>query len=152
MFSILLRLNLIILATVIALFRYLPNQKRFSARFVDIFSNLESITSLFLKTLFPVNSSFLHRIHKSLIYIIEELLSDLNDLPNNIKNSHLSSFEEPIFKCYSMLKLSNAKRLLDIKEDEFIYKELDEFLAQISDNLAQTSEELTKTYFSHNNE
>ena len=89
---------------------------------------------------------------KSLIYIIEELLSDLNDLPNNIKNSHLSSFEEPIFKCYSMLKLSNAKRLLDIKEDEFIYKELDEFLAQISDNLAQTSEELTKTYFSHNNE
>ena len=87
-----------------------------------------------------------------LIYIIEELLSDLNDLPNNIKNSHLSSFEEPIFKCYSMLKLSNAKRLLDIKEDEFIYKELDEFLAQISDNLAQTSEELTKTYFSHNNE
>ena len=89
---------------------------------------------------------------KSLIYIIEELLSNLKDLPNNIKNSHLSSFEEPIFKSYSMLKLSNAKRLLDIKEDEFIYKELDEFLAQISDNLAQTSEELTKTYFSHNNE
>ena len=95
---------------------------------------------------------FNNKYPKSLIYIIEELLSDLNDLPNNIKNSHLSSFEEPIFKCYSMLKLSNAKRLLDIKEDEFIYKELDEFLAQISDNLAQTSEELTKTYFSHNNE
>lgn len=49
-------------------------------------------------------------------------------------------------------KTIKCKRLLDIKEDEFIYKELDEFLAQISDNLAQTSEELTKTYFSHNNE
>ena len=89
---------------------------------------------------------------KSLIYIIEELLSNLKDLPNNIKNSHLSSFEEPIFKSYSMLKLSSAKKLLDIEEDEFIYKELDEFLAEISNNLAQTSEELTKTYFSHNNE
>jgi uncharacterized circularly permuted ATP-grasp superfamily protein/uncharacterized alpha-E superfamily protein len=89
---------------------------------------------------------------KSLIYIIEELLSNLKDLPNNIKNSHLSSFEEPIFRSYSMLKLSNAKKLLYLKEDEFIYKELDEFLAQISNNLAETSEELTKTYFSHNNE
>ena len=89
---------------------------------------------------------------KSLIYIIEELLSNLKDLPNDVKNSHLSTFEEPIFKSYSMLKLSSTKKLLEIHDDEFTYKKLDDFLAEISNNLAQTSEELTKTYFSHYNE
>ena len=89
---------------------------------------------------------------KSLIYLIEELLSNLKDLPKEIKNSHLSTFEEPIFKSYSMLKLSNTKKLLEKPEDEFTYKKLDDFLAEISNNLAQTSEELTKTYFSHYNE
>lgn len=51
-----------------------------------------------------------------------------------------------------MLRLSNAKKLLETKEEDFIYLELDTFLAQISDFLTQTSEELTKTYFSHYNE
>ena len=51
-----------------------------------------------------------------------------------------------------MLKLSNTKKLLEIQDDEFTYKKLDDFLAEISNNLAQTSEELTKTYFSHYNE
>jgi uncharacterized circularly permuted ATP-grasp superfamily protein/uncharacterized alpha-E superfamily protein len=89
---------------------------------------------------------------KSLIYIIEELLSNLKELPRDAKSSHLSSFEEPIFKSYSMLKLSTTKKLLETPDDEFIYKELDNFLSKISDHLAQTSEELTKTYFSHYDE
>uniref|UniRef100_UPI0040473CF0 circularly permuted type 2 ATP-grasp protein n=1 Tax=Aliarcobacter sp. TaxID=2321116 RepID=UPI0040473CF0 len=89
---------------------------------------------------------------KSLIYILEELLSNLKDLPKDIKSSHLTNFEEPIFKSYSMLKLSKTKKLLTLEKDEFVYKELDNFLSEISNNLAQTSEELTKTYFSHYNE
>jgi uncharacterized alpha-E superfamily protein len=51
-----------------------------------------------------------------------------------------------------MLKLTNVKKLLETQEEDFVYLELDKFLAQISDLLAQTSEELTKTYFSHYNE
>jgi uncharacterized circularly permuted ATP-grasp superfamily protein/uncharacterized alpha-E superfamily protein len=89
---------------------------------------------------------------KSLIYILEELLSDLKDLPRDVKSSHLSNFEEPIFKSYSMLKLTSTEKLLVLEEDEIIYKDLDKFLSQISDYLAQTSEELTKTYFSHYSE
>lgn len=89
---------------------------------------------------------------KSLIYILEELLSNLKDLPRDVKSSHLSTFEEPIFKSYSMLKLSSTEKLLILEGDEVIYKNLDKFLSQISDYLAQASEELTKTYFSHYNE
>ncbi|AXX91016.1 hypothetical protein CKA55_02350 [Arcobacter suis] len=89
---------------------------------------------------------------KSLIYIINQLLADLKELPKNIDNSHLSSFEEPVFKVFSMITLTNTKKLLETPEDEYVYKELDEFLSILSDLLTQTSEELTKTYFSHYNE
>ena len=90
---------------------------------------------------------------KSLIYIITQLLSDLKELPKNINNnSHLSNFEEPVFKVFSMITLTSTQKLLEIPEDEYVYKELDEFLSILSGLLTQTSEELTKTYFSHYNE
>ncbi|AXX96420.1 circularly permuted type 2 ATP-grasp protein [Arcobacter ellisii] len=89
---------------------------------------------------------------KSLIYIITQLLEDLKELPKNSHSSRLSNFEEPVFKAFSMITLANSNKLLEIKEDEFIYKELENFLSIISDLLSKTSEELTKTYFSHYNE
>lgn len=89
---------------------------------------------------------------KSLIYIIKELLENLKELPKNIDNSGLSNFEEPIFKVFSMITLTNSDKLLETKQDEYIYKELESFLSTISDLLSNTSEELTKTYFSHYNE
>ncbi|MDD3007273.1 MAG: circularly permuted type 2 ATP-grasp protein [Arcobacter sp.] len=89
---------------------------------------------------------------KSLIYIITQLLEDLKELPKNGHSSRLSNFEEPVFKAFSMITLANSNKLLEIKEDEFIYKELENFLSIISDLLSKTSEELTKTYFSHYNE
>ncbi|PLY10685.1 MAG: hypothetical protein C0626_03340 [Arcobacter sp.] len=89
---------------------------------------------------------------KSLIYIINDLLEDLKELPYINKDTHLSDFEAPIFKIYSMLKLSNAQGLLKSKESDFIYPKLDSFLSKVSHHLGNTSEELTKTYFSHYNE
>ena len=89
---------------------------------------------------------------KSLIYILEELLTDLKELPRDGKNYHLSNFEEPIFRSYSKLKISSTKKLLELEDDDIIYSKLDKFLSEISNHLALTSEELTKTYFSHYNE
>ncbi len=89
---------------------------------------------------------------KSLIYLINELLGNLKELPKNIDNSHLSSFEEPVFKVFSMITLGSTQKLLESEKEDFIYKDLDKFLADICDLLTQTSEELTKTYFSHYNE
>ncbi|MDD2886465.1 MAG: circularly permuted type 2 ATP-grasp protein [Aliarcobacter sp.] len=89
---------------------------------------------------------------KSLIYIITQLLNDLKELPRNINNSHLSNFEEPVFKVFSMITLSNTQKLLESNEEEYVYTHLDEFLSTISNLLTETSEELTKTYFSHYNE
>jgi uncharacterized circularly permuted ATP-grasp superfamily protein/uncharacterized alpha-E superfamily protein len=89
---------------------------------------------------------------KSLIYIINQLLADLKELPKNANTPHLSSFEEPVFKVFSMITLTTTRKLLETTEDDYIYKELDQFLSILSDLLTQMSEELTKTYFSHYNE
>ena len=89
---------------------------------------------------------------KSLIYLIKDLLKDLKELPKAMNNSRLSNFEEPAFKVFSMITLTNTDKLLETKENEFIYKQLESFLSTISDLLSKTSEELTKTYFSHYNE
>lgn len=89
---------------------------------------------------------------KSLLYIVNELQENLKELPNGNKDSYLTSFEEAVFKVFSMLKLTNAKKLLELKDDEVIYNELDKFLSQISEQLSITSDEITKTYFSHYNE
>jgi hypothetical protein len=81
------------------------------------------------------------------------MLNDFKDLPKlNSSSSHLTNFEEPIFKAFSMIKLNCTTKLLETKDDEYIYNELDNFLSSLCDLLTQTSEELTKTYFSHNNE
>lgn len=89
---------------------------------------------------------------KSLIFIINELLESLKQLPDHSSTFYLDNIEEPIFKAYSMLKLTNAKKLLACKEEDFIYTDLDQLLSQITDLLSNSSEELTKTYFAHYNE
>ena len=77
---------------------------------------------------------------KSLIYIINQLLSDLKELPKNANSPHLSSFEEPVFKVFSMITLTTTQKLLETNEDDYVYKKLDEFLSILSDLLTQTSE------------
>ena len=64
---------------------------------------------------------------KSLIYIINQLLADLRELPKNGNTSHLSNFEEPVFKVFSMITLTTTKKLLETNEDDYVYKNLDEF-------------------------
>ena len=89
---------------------------------------------------------------KSLIYLLEDLGINLKELPKNKDEQHLSSYEEPIFKAFSMLKLSSTDKLLTTEDDNFIYTQMDETLSKISELITKSAEELTNTYFSHNNE
>ena len=51
-----------------------------------------------------------------------------------------------------MITLTTTKKLfLETNEDDYVYKNLDEFYQTLI-YLTKTSEELTKTYFSHYNE
>ncbi len=86
---------------------------------------------------------------KSLIYTIGQILKDFKELPKANTVIHLSNYEEPVFQAFSMIKLGKTSKLMETKEDEYIYKELDNFLYEVSNLLSRTSEELTKTFFSH---
>jgi len=87
---------------------------------------------------------------KSIAYLTNELLEDLKALPKSKK--YLSSYEEPIFKAFSSLKLTTVATLMEIEEGGSVYEVLDEFLATLTAHFSLCSRELSQTYFSHNDE
>jgi len=87
---------------------------------------------------------------KSIAYITSELLEDLKALPKSKK--YLSTYEKPIFQAFSLLKLTNVTNLVSIEEGGNIYETLDEFLGTLTTHFSLCSLELSKTYFSHNDE
>ena len=87
---------------------------------------------------------------KSIAYITSELLEDLKALPKSKK--YLSAYEKPIFQAFSLLKLTNVATLVVLKEGGNVYETLDEFLGTLTSYFSLCSLELSKTYFSHNDE
>jgi len=87
---------------------------------------------------------------KSLAYISHELLHSFKTLPKAKK--YLSSYEEPIFKAHSLLRLTNLSTLLELEGNASVYTKLDEFLGALSELFSSASTELSKTYFSHYDE
>lgn len=87
---------------------------------------------------------------KSLTYRTQKLLADLKDLPKS--RTHLTEYEAPIFQAYSRLKLCAADRLVSTGESDGVYSELDTLLSELSELLEKSSDEFSKTYFSHYDE
>jgi len=87
---------------------------------------------------------------KSLVSLANEILEEFKNLPKS--KSQLSSYEEPIFEAYSLLRLTNPTSLLQTTKDEMIYGKFDQLLSQIFDLFGKCSQELSKTYFTHNDE
>ena len=102
---------------------------------------LENILEfLLLNPLFP----------KSLTYITDDLLKEFKMLPKS--KSSLTSYEEPIFRAYSLLRLTDVESLVRVDEKDSVYTVLDEMLAQLLEYFIECSNEFSKTYFSHYDE
>jgi len=87
---------------------------------------------------------------KSLTYQTRELLSDLKALPKS--RTHLTAYEAPVFRAYSLLKLESAESLVASNVTEGIYTNLEALLSELSDLYMKASDEFSKTYFSHYDE
>ena len=87
---------------------------------------------------------------KSLTYMTESLLSDFELLPK--ANATLTSYEEKIAQVQSLLKSMDLKALMQTREEDGVYMELDEILSKLSDLILECSNEFSNTYFSHNDE
>jgi uncharacterized alpha-E superfamily protein len=87
---------------------------------------------------------------KSITYIIENLLKDFKLLPKAKKT--LTSYEEVMLKARTILESIDLDVLINIKEEEGVYVELDRVLAELSDLFLECSNEFSNTYFSHHDE
>jgi uncharacterized alpha-E superfamily protein len=87
---------------------------------------------------------------KSLTYITESLLKEFKQLPK--AKQAMTSYEEAMIECQALLKSMELETLIQIKEEEGVYVELDKVLSQLSDLFLECSNAFSNTYFSHNDE
>ena len=87
---------------------------------------------------------------KSLTYQTRKLLADLKALPKS--RTHLTEYEAPIFRAYSMLKLESAEQLVSTEATDGVYTNLETLFSELSGLFMKASDEFTKTYFSHYDE
>lgn len=87
---------------------------------------------------------------KSITYIANNLLKEFKLLPKAKKA--LTSYEKAIIQAQLLLEAMNLKTLLDVKEEDTVYLELDNILSQLSDLFLECSNEFSNTYFSHYDE
>ncbi|QSZ41926.1 hypothetical protein GJV85_07340 [Sulfurimonas aquatica] len=87
---------------------------------------------------------------KSLSYIMQALLDDFKLLPK--AKESLTSYENTIIKVQKILNTINLQALINIKEEDGVYTELDDILSELSDLTLKCSDEFSNTYFSHNDE
>ena len=86
----------------------------------------------------------------SLMYITKKLLKEFKLLPK--AKEELTSYESAMVQAQEMLKSINLETLMEIKDDEGIYSELDKVLFEISKLYLDCSNEFSNTYFSHYDE
>ncbi len=87
---------------------------------------------------------------KSIAYIADNLLKEFKLLPKIKKE--LTSYEKSVIQAQLLLESMDLKTLLDIKEEDSVYLELDNILSQLSDLFLECSNEFSNTYFSHYDE
>jgi uncharacterized circularly permuted ATP-grasp superfamily protein/uncharacterized alpha-E superfamily protein len=87
---------------------------------------------------------------KSLMYIIDTLLEEFKLLPK--AKTTLTTYEKKMLEARLLLESMDVKSLINIKEEEGVYVELDEMLSQLSDLFLECSNEFSNTYFAHYDE
>jgi len=87
---------------------------------------------------------------KSITYIADNLLVEFKLLPK--AQQELTSYEKAIIQAQLLLESMNLETLLDVKEEDGVYLELDKILSQLSDLFLECSNEFSNTYFSHYDE
>ena len=91
---------------------------------------------------------FSHKYPKSLLYKLDEILKLFDELPKQSTTDELMSYEKMVFEAYSKLKLADFEAITDSSQP--IRHKFDSLLNNISELLVNSSNMLSKAYFSHN--
>jgi len=84
---------------------------------------------------------------KSISYIIDSLLSEFKLLPKAKKT--MTSYEEVLVQAAAVLESIDLNTLLQTKEEDGVYVELDNVLSKLSMLFLECSNEFSNTYFAH---
>jgi len=87
---------------------------------------------------------------KSLSYMTDSLLKEFKQLPK--ANKALATYEDTMLKAQKLLESMDLHTLIQIKEEEGVYVELDKVLSELSDLFLECSNAFSNTYFSHYDE
>jgi uncharacterized alpha-E superfamily protein len=85
---------------------------------------------------------------KSLTYQIRRLKKDIDQLPNNTKNT-FTECQENIYKALDVIGSMTVEDLVKVDEESNMRLELDNMLKNLSDLLHKTSLAISNTYFNH---
>lgn len=86
---------------------------------------------------------------RSLIYQLDRLQEHIAELPRESQKYRLSEEEQLMLKATSRLRLSNTARLSEPVKGMKNHKRLDNLLGSLQILLEQTSDAITRAYFSH---
>ena len=86
---------------------------------------------------------------RSVAYQLHYLSEHIAALPRERVKTRFSEEERLIMKAYTDLRLSNSLELLKIEENEGIYKQLEELLANTSSLLWNLADVIAQAYFNH---
>jgi len=87
---------------------------------------------------------------KSFKCITENLLKEFKQLPKSSKS--MAVYEDTMLKVKELLESMDLHTMIQIKEEEGVYVELDKVLSELSDLFLECSNAFSNTYFSHNDE
>ena len=86
---------------------------------------------------------------RSIAFQLHQLSVHISALPKSKKKSQITAEERAILKAYTDLKLSNVLELTQVNEDDGVYQQFEELLANTTDLLWRLSELIAEAYFSH---
>lgn len=86
---------------------------------------------------------------RSIAFQLNQLSVHISALPKSKKKSQITAEERAILKAYTDLKLSNVLELTQVNEDDGVYQQFEELLANTTDLLWRLSELIAEAYFSH---
>ncbi|MBL0742353.1 circularly permuted type 2 ATP-grasp protein [Chryseolinea lacunae] len=85
----------------------------------------------------------------SILSQLEQLLKFVEQLPQKEKGAHDSEISNIVFECYSLVRLINVDKLMEVDKELEFRLELDRVCELLSAKISVLSVKLTALYFSH---
>jgi uncharacterized circularly permuted ATP-grasp superfamily protein/uncharacterized alpha-E superfamily protein len=86
---------------------------------------------------------------RSVTYKINNLVRNLQQMPQARNSNRLTEYQKPTFRAFSMLQLTNSTELMELDESSIVRHKLDELLGELTELIFIGCNSLSENYFTH---